>query len=458
MSGITGLRIENFKKIVCFDMNPDGSVITIAGKNGQGKSSILDAIMVALCGRVAMPDKPVRAGEPSAEIVLQVDGFTVTRKIKPDGSGSVTITTADGSTRPQPQAWLDAKIGKLTFDPSAFLRLKPVEQAEMLRKLTGVDVADLDAEKSAVYQERLLVGRDRDAAQGAAQVMPFHADAPAAEVSMADLVAEQQEAAAAQSRKRELAAKADAEREAAKQKRARIVEIDHDLAQVDEATRLEIADLEQRIAAAKARAIAKTADLETRKRNNLIFIPGHEKAESDAQSAADAIMTADPSEMQARIGSIETVNRKVRENAARKVAQERAELLAATYKDKSERLDAIAADKAKRIAAAKMPVAGLGFSDDGAVTFRDMPLTQASQAEAIRVSMAIGLALNPELKIVLIRDGSLLDTDSRALVAELADNAGAQVWIEVVGTDSGGVVIEDGKIKATGAAKETNAN
>lgn len=52
--------------------------------------------------------------------------------------------------------------------------------------------------------------------------------------------------------------------------------------------------------------------------------------------------------------------------------------------------------------------------------------------------------------IRLIRDGSLLDEDSMKIVQDMAEAAGAQVWIEVVSTDRGrcSVIIEDGEVQA----------
>ena len=55
---------------------------------------------------------------------------------------------------------------------------------------------------------------------------------------------------------------------------------------------------------------------------------------------------------------------------------------------------------------------------------------------------------NAKLKIVRVRDGSLLDEESLALLAKMADAEGYQVWIERV--DSGGrvgFVIEDGQLR-----------
>ena len=76
-------------------------------------------------------------------------------------------------------------------------------------------------------------------------------------------------------------------------------------------------------------------------------------------------------------------------------------------------------------------------------------MEQASSAEQTRVAVAIGLALNPELPVVLIRDGSLLDDDSLAEVAKQAAAAGAQVWLERVGKGvECSVIIEDGEVEA----------
>jgi hypothetical protein len=61
--------------------------------------------------------------------------------------------------------------------------------------------------------------------------------------------------------------------------------------------------------------------------------------------------------------------------------------------------------------------------------------------------MAVALAMNPKLRIVLVRDASLLDSDNMAIIAEMAEAAGAQVWLERVGTaDAGAVIIEDGEV------------
>ena len=60
----------------------------------------------------------------------------------------------------------------------------------------------------------------------------------------------------------------------------------------------------------------------------------------------------------------------------------------------------------------------------------------------------MGLALNPKLKVLLIRDGSLLDEANLKMLCEMAQAADAQLWIERVGDGQEvSVVIEDGKVR-----------
>lgn len=103
-------------------------------------------------------------------------------------------------------------------------------------------------------------------------------------------------------------------------------------------------------------------------------------------------------------------------------------------------------EKAKQLQAAKYPVEGLGVDDDG-VTFNGIPFSQASSAEQLRVSAAMALALNPKLRVILIRDGSLLDSEQGAALCKFAEENNCQVWLEQVSTDKAvGIVIEDGHL------------
>jgi hypothetical protein len=105
--------------------------------------------------------------------------------------------------------------------------------------------------------------------------------------------------------------------------------------------------------------------------------------------------------------------------------------------------------KTAAIAAAKMPIDGLSL-ESGRVMFNGIPLDQGSSAEQLRVSTAIAMSSNPELRVIRIKDGSLLDPDGMAMVKEMAKENDFQIWIErVADNDPIAVVIEDGSVAST---------
>jgi hypothetical protein len=164
----------------------------------------------------------------------------------------------------------------------------------------------------------------------------------------------------------------------------------------------------------------------------------------DARSQVSLFEDPDIESIRSLISQAEEHNAAVRE---RKVYAAKADELKAEQANSNELTEQIAAcerDKADLLKTAAFPIPGLGFSDDG-VMFNELPFDQASQAEQIRASVAIGAALQPRLRVMLVKDGSLLDSRGLALLEELARQHDLQVWIERVepGTKAA-VLIEDG--------------
>lgn len=96
-----------------------------------------------------------------------------------------------------------------------------------------------------------------------------------------------------------------------------------------------------------------------------------------------------------------------------------------------------------------MPVPGLTI-DEGEVYLEGTPFSQTSPGGMLRTGTAIAMALNPDLRAIIIRDGSLLDADNRAVIDELAKANDFHVLMEVVDENAPvGVVFEDGAIADT---------
>lgn len=412
------LSSENVKRLQAVEISPSGNVVVIAGKNGQGKSSVLDSIEWALGGQPSAK-MPVRRGEDKAHIVVDLGELIVKRTFTAAGGSSLVVTNADGAKQLSPQTILDKMVGKLTFDPLAFSRQKPTEQAETLRKLVGLDFTEHDKQHQKLYDERTAVNRDAKALQNRLAAMPKHEGVPEKEVSAADVLAEQQEAAKKNSTNERL-------RQAVKTGDG------------------SISIQESRIAETKDE-IAKLTETLVGQQTNLKRL---QEATELARKEADGLQDIDLSPFREKASKVEADNRKVRENAARADAAAKFKAKDKEADDLTKKIEAMDSERKKKTTAAKYPIEGLMFDTAGGVTIGGIPFDQASTAEQLKVSVAIGIALNPTLKVLLIRHGNDLDEDSLKLIVAMAAEHDVQIWIEIVNPDDPtAVIIEDGRVK-----------
>jgi chaperonin cofactor prefoldin len=161
----------------------------------------------------------------------------------------------------------------------------------------------------------------------------------------------------------------------------------------------------------------------------------------------------DVDEIRQKIRTAGEVNGKVAANRAHAELSETVASLESQSESLTEGIDEIDAEKSKELQAAPFPVPGLGLDDNG-VTFNGLPFEQASGAERLRASAAIGMAQKPKLRVMLIRDASLLDDDGLAIIEQMATAEDYQVWLERVAKNAEGcaVYIEDGAVKEMEAA------
>lgn len=410
---ITKLEAENVKRIRAIQITPDGNMVVIGGKNDQGKSSTLDAIEMAFAGKRSIPSRPVREGEDSAYVICETEEYTVKRTFKPSGDSNVTVEGAEGAVFKKPQALLNKLVGDLSFDPLGFVHMDPPKQVEMLRKMGGVDFATFDTKRDELYEDRKGVNKDVKRLGVELEGMERFPEAPEEEVSVETLVEQIEKVQKSQSDLAERIAKAQLTAEAIKKLGASI-----------DKKRRELEDMEARLKQA-------VANLE----------------ETQKQIATDQEAAVDITTIQEGLETSQETNRQVRANQDRLMVV--AEIEDTKEKSKKITADIEAVDQQKRdaIAKAKLPVEGLSFDDNG-VLLNGIPFDQAGTAAQIRVSMAMGIALNPKMRVLLIREGSMFDDDSLKLVAEMADEHDMQCWIEMVGEREGvSVVIEDGAVK-----------
>lgn len=408
---IVRLAAENLMRIEAVEIvpDPDGALVIVAGRNGQGKTSVLNAIWLALGGGDASRAiaRAIRDGEDEASVRLQLGDLRVVRTWKRDKNGdeksTLKVESADGTRKyDSPQKMLDALVGRLSFDPLAFANLPQREQVSALLSIVpfDLDFDDVAAQRRALFDERTVAGREVKNIEGElAALVPQGDDVPDDEVSTADLLAELREAQAAHDRHAQV--ERDRERLTGEVERLR-----------DELDRAE-------------RALA------------------------DLPAADEPANLPDLAAMDERIASVDVLNAKVRTKKARRAAEDRLGKARKRADDLTQQIADLDAAKEQALREADMPIDGLAFDDDG-VTYNGVPFKQCSAAEQLRVSVAMAMALNPTVRVIRITDGSLLDANNMRLIEDMAGERGFQCWIERVSDDGAevGIVIEDGKVKA----------
>lgn len=427
MSKITRLQADNFKRLSVLDIRPGTSsgIVPIRGRNAQGKTSTLDAIMAALGGKSVMPSKPVRRGEDEGAIRVELDdGVVILRRFTADGKGdSIEVTNADGFRAPSPQKMLDSLYASVAFDPLAFTRLKPDQQLTRLRQLVklDVDVDALERQIAADYEKRRDKNREKDREAARLLQMPTYPDAPGQPVDETAL--EHQISRASET---------NGQIERRKVNRERFAEAIENNKGLLQRERDDITALEERIATHRENA----AEFER-------IIAEQEKQLAEAEPLPEPV---DVTEVQAALRTARDTNAKIAAQAAHVGQEKLVQTLTGEADALTKAIETRRAEIAASIERAAMPVPGLSFGD-GEVLFNGLPLDQASSAEQLRVSTAIGMATSPKLRVMLVRDGSLLDDEGEKILADMAAEHDFQLWVEAVDTSGKvGIVLEAGAV------------
>jgi hypothetical protein len=398
---ILHLEITDLKKISAIEIDPTtGKPVVLTGDNGQGKSSVLDGIILALSNTGL--DDPIRHGRPAANIKLTLGAdkaeYLLERKITKKGS-YLTLTDANGIPVQKAQTFLNGLLGNYAFDPLEFTRLKPKQQVEALKVAAGLDFTELDAQRAGHYAERTTLGRDgKEAAAQLAGVPEPAGDVPTEELSAAELMETLQAIEAAI--RAVTAAEDDAE---------------NALFEHTNAARA-VGELEERLAAAKQHAEekAKASDAAIAHAAKL-------KSSTPDSSALDYARDA--------ISRVDETNRAVRQARKHGELTARVKKLRAEYATLDRRIEEIDLAKSNAIKDANLPLDGLELTDEG-VLMNGVFFSQLSTAEQIRVSALVAMSQNPNLKIIVIREGALMNSANLDMLAKLASERGFQCWVE----------------------------
>lgn len=130
---ISKIRIKNLYGIEQLEL--DGKSIELTGTNGIGKSSVIDAIRLALTND-SKRKTIVRNGEKEGSIYIETDtGLKIDRKKRIDKSDYKSIKDENGNEINSPESFLKEIFTPLQLEPVEFLTMSEKEQNKLLLNL-----------------------------------------------------------------------------------------------------------------------------------------------------------------------------------------------------------------------------------------------------------------------------------------------------------------------------------
>lgn len=409
---INNLEIENVKRVKAVRLEPTQNGLTvIGGKNGQGKTSVLDAIAWALGGDKFRPSTPEREGSmvpPLLKITLS-NGLIVER-----GGKNSSLKVIDPQGNKAGQQLLNEFVEQLALDLPKFMRSTSKEKADILLQIIGVgeQLHELETKETQLYNRRTEIGRIADQKKKFAAEMTSYPEAPKELISASDLIRQQQDILA---RNGENA-----------RKRQRLAELSKNA----EFLEAKVDRLTEELRQAKDSLVIAL--------NDLVL----------AKKSAEQLHDENTEELEANIANIDAINVKVRANYEKEKAEIDADDYSRQYNDLSGEIDAIREKKLALLKGANLPLPELSV-ENGELVYRGYRWDNMSGAEQMKVATAIVRKLNPQCGFVLMDKLEQMDTDTMREFGEWLESEGLQVIATRVSVnrEECSLIIEDGYVK-----------
>ena len=416
---INKLEIENVKRVKAVRIEPAANGLTvIGGRNNQGKTSILDAIIYLLGGEKHKPSKIKREGSvipPFIRIVMN-NGLVVERKGK-----NSALKVTDPSGQKAGQQLLNEFVEQLALDLPKFMESSGKEKAKTLLQIIGVgDQLDaLDREEKELYNERLYIGRTADQKEKFANEQPYYPDAPKELISPSELIRQQQEILARNGENQK--------------KRDRVLEL----------------NAERNRLANKVNALKEELE---RYQSQLIQVD-HDM--NIAYKTAEELQDESTTELEASLANIEEINRKIRANLDKDKAEDDAREYRNKYDSLTSKINEVRDQKVKLLDSADLPLPELSVKD-GELIYKGQQWDNMSGSDRLKVSTAIVRKLNPKCGFVLLDKLEQMDLDTLKEFGDWLEQEGLQAIATRVSTgEECSIIIEDGYVVGAEKAEES---
>ena len=408
------LEVENFKNIDKRIVEINGRSFIISAKNGAGKSSLIQALLSPLDSK-SKPLKPIKNGEEKASTRVVIGGtlhgeeeeYTLDMYFTPgNNKGRLVVKNSKGETMKAPTTMLKEIVGDISFDIFRFLNDSKANKIKVLKELSGVskEIFEIDEKRKVVYDSRAFTNRKVD--EMSAQ-MKDH------ELSQDDIDKYQEEIDISELQE-EMAniSKKISDYNGVKSKTEGFIKAVEKNEEEIEALELKIQGLMEANNVMADNIVKGEAWLKTH-------------PEPSAEKISDKLNLAmEHNANHRKVAGLIAKNKELNDLKKKAVKLD-------------EEVKAFDKEKETVISKSKLPVKGLTFDEDE-IYLNGLPLEegQINTAKLIDVGLEISMALNPNLKVVFLHEGSLLDQESLDLIIKKVEKKGYQLIAEVVSNEA----------------------
>lgn len=409
----------------------------ICGKNGAGKSAVMAGFEAVLLGMAHNPAMPVHEDADKGAFAITMEKQDDTGnpyKIHVEQvwrnpekkSGPRFTVKSDGPPITEPRKTFSQMFSDIRFDLRGFIDGKKPEHMRtrrdaVLKTVPGLaDQLTVLAEKrKAIFDQRTDVGRDVKRLTATIDLMEEPEEGlPEKEQSVVDL------SHALRGIEETIQDKAHKEGD-----------VESITLQIDNA-KANISDLEEQLAEEKKLlAISQGSLLDAQTRL--------------ATFEDDAVLETKHAEAEENINVCEQTNRNIRQAQAYRQTEGELSVVREQHDAFTKQITSLDRTKDVMLRSAEFPIEGLSVSEND-ITYNGKPWSVAATSEGLRVALAVGMAQEPELRAMFVRDGNCFDPDSLKQMDEITVEADYQVFLEYVvrgkadAQDLNGFYIEEG--------------
>ena len=444
---IKKLTAENVRKIKFIEIEPDGTIVKLKGRNAQGKTSVIDAIMMCLGGARQIGENPIRDGQTSGQVILETDNYKIERNIYKSKYGEIKtnliIYDRKGNLIKRPQTFLNELLGDAIVDPDTIIHKTPGERINILKTAFGINFDELDDERGRIFYERADRKKNEKLLTGQLKAYQHLPERPQTARTADEILKDIERAEVPFQRERDAKRLQETERK-------RIQELNNErdgFMQEINGGSIAIEGLEKKKRELEELA-QNTRERVNRAERNLEKVMAAIEVESKKISKG-YVVTPD------HIARMDGLKAELKKSALIEKETQEINLRDKIHRDReAERkkvgelgraIDDIDNKKKDILKKVQFPIEGMSFGDHD-ILFNGIPFSSCSCAEQIRLAVGIMSKISTNIKFMKISDASVLDNNSVKEIEKILAESGIQGWLEFVDSEgeAGAFIIEEG--------------